>query len=106
MVVLCVYDVRVLEWIFVCVCVFAVQRLYTASCEENVDTSEQGANRTITSRWETSGWSEPASVDARKTAGMGRHSPRHLCRVAYTIYVGFSLCTRREVRCEQEDDKV
>ena len=37
----------------------------------------------------------------RKTAGMGRHSPKHLCRVAHTIYVGLSLCSRRE-----EHDKV
>ena len=39
-----------------------------------------------------------------ETAGMGRHSPRHLCRVAHTIYVGLSLCSRREVRREQDDN--
>ena len=73
------------------------------NCQENADTSEQGASRTVTSRWETPGWSDPGSVDARKTAGMGSHSPRHLCRVAHTIYVGLSLCSRREVRREQDD---
>ena len=73
------------------------------SYQENADTSEQGASRTVTSRWETPGWSDTGSADARKTAGMGCHSPRHLCRVAYTIYVGLSLCSRREV---WQNDKV
>ena len=32
-----------------------------------------------------------------------RHSPRHLYRIAHTIYIDLSLCSRREVCCEQDD---
>ena len=76
-----------------------------ASCQENADTSEQGASRTVTNRRETPERSDSGSMDARKTAGIGRHSPRHLCRFAHTNYVGLNLCNRREVHCKQ-DDKV